>query len=413
MRFAHLAFSFLFAGAAYAGHHPVMHFTPQQLQEMHAHRQMLAQRTHVLPQVANLPASVDLTQYLLTPISERDQGSCGDCWQWSNTANAEIQLSMAGGADPLSVQYINSDMVSYIPPNGSDAVGVCNGGFTSWFVDWYNTSGNSFFIPLSNTHANFSDSNGAYSDGESHTLFSNISTNPHDLFVDFSEDGALSTTSSQTGAIAAIKNALASNKPVIYSFYLCDNFVSFYNFWDKKTEADIWNPDNYNVPNSANCGYSNSYEGHSVLIVGYDANSWIVQNSWGASSTRPNGQFRLSQNVTYSHLAYANGWAVNYFETATLTWPTPVNGVCGADNGVVESVEPFSQSDLCSAGTPSTVGGTGPWTWTCAGQYGGTDASCATASKDSGGGCSASGTQLSFTGLFLLGIGLFFIRRRK
>jgi hypothetical protein len=54
--------------------------------------------------------------------------------------------------------------------------------------------------------------------------------------------------------------------------------------------------------------------------------------------------------------------------------PTPVDGVCGPADGVPSTVKPTS--GLCSAGVPSTVSGSGPWTWSCAGTNGGATASC-------------------------------------
>ena len=51
----------------------------------------------------------------------------------------------------------------------------------------------------------------------------------------------------------------------------------------------------------------------------------------------------------------------------------PVNGVCGSDNGKTLSAAPVN---LCTTGTPSTVLGAGPWSWTCRGGNGGTDAAC-------------------------------------
>lgn len=51
----------------------------------------------------------------------------------------------------------------------------------------------------------------------------------------------------------------------------------------------------------------------------------------------------------------------------------PIDGVCGSDNNLSLPVTP---THLCSAGTPSTVLGTGPWTWSCQGSAGGTTASC-------------------------------------
>jgi hypothetical protein len=54
-----------------------------------------------------------------------------------------------------------------------------------------------------------------------------------------------------------------------------------------------------------------------------------------------------------------------------------VNGACGAANGAMLAVAPTT--NLCKAGSPSTVDGTGPWTWTCDGVSGGSSATCATA----------------------------------
>jgi 2',3'-cyclic-nucleotide 2'-phosphodiesterase (5'-nucleotidase family) len=51
-----------------------------------------------------------------------------------------------------------------------------------------------------------------------------------------------------------------------------------------------------------------------------------------------------------------------------------VNGNCGSANG--QSLLNAPIANLCSAGTPSAVTGTGPWAWSCAGTNGGTTASC-------------------------------------
>jgi len=59
------------------------------------------------------------------------------------------------------------------------------------------------------------------------------------------------------------------------------------------------------------------------------------------------------------------------------------NGQCGSANGVPVTAAPSSK--LCSAGTPSSVSGTGPWTWTCAGANGGTTASCSAPVKSTTG----------------------------
>jgi hypothetical protein len=53
---------------------------------------------------------------------------------------------------------------------------------------------------------------------------------------------------------------------------------------------------------------------------------------------------------------------------------TPIDGVCGSDNGQTLLATPVN---LCSVGAPSDVSGNGhPWSWTCAGANGGQTATC-------------------------------------
>jgi hypothetical protein len=57
----------------------------------------------------------------------------------------------------------------------------------------------------------------------------------------------------------------------------------------------------------------------------------------------------------------------------------PVNGACGpADDGTFDTAP---TSGLCSSGTPTTVTGTGPWSWSCLGFNGGIDAQCSAGIK--------------------------------
>lgn len=50
------------------------------------------------------------------------------------------------------------------------------------------------------------------------------------------------------------------------------------------------------------------------------------------------------------------------------------NGACSSLSGT--TVQTIPTANLCSAGTPSTVTGSGPWSWTCLGGVGGSDDSC-------------------------------------
>ena len=58
----------------------------------------------------------------------------------------------------------------------------------------------------------------------------------------------------------------------------------------------------------------------------------------------------------------------------TGTAVVPVNGVCGTSDKQTLTAKPTG--NLCSIGTATTVNGSGPWSWSCAGTNGGTTASC-------------------------------------
>jgi hypothetical protein len=76
------------------------------------------------------------------------------------------------------------------------------------------------------------------------------------------------------------------------------------------------------------------------------------------------------------------------------------DGVCGGANGAVAAIKP--SADLCASGTSSVVGGSGPWTWTCAGANGGKDASCSSPASasavDAGTGSGDAGPQMADAG---------------
>ena len=71
-----------------------------------------------------------------------------------------------------------------------------------------------------------------------------------------------------------------------------------------------------------------------------------------------------------------------------------LNGVCGSADGTNSYTTPTT--DLCSAGIASSVSGSGPWTWTCAGVNDGTTSETCTANKSVDGVCgSADGSYYS------------------
>jgi hypothetical protein len=80
-------------------------------------------------------------------------------------------------------------------------------------------------------------------------------------------------------------------------------------------------------------------------------------------------------NSTVSQENAAGGWwSWNGTTWVSTSQPVAVAGSCGTTNGTAVTTKPLA--NLCSAGNSSTVAGTGPWTWSCAGSTGGTTSSC-------------------------------------
>jgi len=107
-----------------------------------------------------------------------------------------------------------------------------------------------------------------------------------------------------------------------------------------------------------------------------------------ASGAKLSFTVTANSGFTLSTLAGGNcpagSWSGAIYTTGAITAnctvsfsaaASAVNGACGSANGLSASSAPTA--NLCGAGsTPSAVSGSGPWTWTCAGQNGGNSASC-------------------------------------
>ncbi|KKT43490.1 MAG: Immunoglobulin-like protein [Candidatus Wolfebacteria bacterium GW2011_GWE2_44_13] len=83
----------------------------------------------------------------------------------------------------------------------------------------------------------------------------------------------------------------------------------------------------------------------------------------------------INSTATVSSSVSVNVWP------ATLKLPIPTNGSCGDSHKKVIASTPVS--GLCVVGSASSVTGTDPWTWTCYGADGGSDASCEASSSNS------------------------------
>jgi PKD repeat protein len=123
---------------------------------------------------------------------------------------------------------------------------------------------------------------------------------------------AITTTTDQATAIANIRQELDNNQGVYLEFFFpnltaWNNFTSF---WDNQNESVVW----AGVDQYSGAVYDpSSSMGHAVLVVGYNYSAadlpdsyWVLLNSWGTTTKRPNGLFRMKMDMNYSS-AFADG----------------------------------------------------------------------------------------------------------
>jgi len=100
-----------------------------------------------------------------------------------------------------------------------------------------------------------------------------------------------------------------------------------------------------------------------VAATGYHFVNWTGTGGFAATSANP---------LTVAGVTADQSITANFAHDA-------VNGACGASNGLTLTTAPAD--GFCSVGTASTLTGTGPWSWSCVGQFGGTEATCSAAIK--------------------------------
>lgn len=254
------------------------------------------------------PANHSLLDLLKYTPSERDQGTCGNCWIWAGTGAMEIEYARQTGlSDRFSIQYMDS---SY--NDGSEDDGACCGGWLEDFAAFYSEKG--IIVPWSNANAHYRD--GANDCGESPAVSSaSISTSPHYNLSSISASAVPTHEMDRETAITNIKNVLLQDRAIWFGFFLPDESAwrDFYSFWGTEQESAVWQPD-------FACSRPYDYNGgggHAVLCVGYDESDpdnrcWIMLNSWGATDGRPAGLFRVNMDMdydcSYPEAGYAFYW---------------------------------------------------------------------------------------------------------
>jgi C1A family cysteine protease len=300
--------------------HTIMHPTQQEMSRW-VNGYNTAQRVYLssivgaeLAQAAGVHFS--LLNYLQYTPSERNQGSCGNCWAWAGTGVMEIDHAYQTGIDDrLSVQYLNSNVDS-----GKGSNWACCGGWLEDFANFYSST--KMAIPWSNTNARWQDGSKTCESGSTRVPASSISTNPNYYITSIRAETIPTQGVEKDIAIDNIKNVLHQGKAVWFGFFLPNSnaWNNFFQFWDAKKEDAVWQPD-------LECGklYNNREGGgHAILCVGYDDTDpnnryWIMLNSWGASSNRPNGLFLMNMDMNYDCVYAAFGNAF-YWMTLDISY---------------------------------------------------------------------------------------------
>ena len=248
--------------------------------------------------VMTLPDNYSVLDHLDYNATERDQWLCGNCWVWAGTGCIEVAHDVENDVfDRLSIQYLNS---LYYDGNLTGAGHACCGGNLGNFTDFYSVN-TTFAVPWNNTNASWQDWNIGCTDS-TNVPADSISTTPHYTITRIEERTITTQRVGNAIAIENIKSVLASDNAVWFAFYLPNNadWNNFQTFWNNNAETDLWSPD-------YSCGHTwvdGEGGGHAVLCVGYYDGPetepyWIMLNSWGNSTNRPNGLFRMNMDINY------------------------------------------------------------------------------------------------------------------
>lgn len=262
-------------------------------------------------QEMNFGTSMSIGSKLTYVPAERQQTTCGNCWNWAGQGVAGIALNVQESiSDRLSTQYLNSCKIDKY---------ACCGGWLTQFADWYNQKG--MFVSWNNSGASFIDGQTSCDSGSSSQQCADIATTFNHPINSIAAVTVTTTGVNQAGAIDNIKNVLNQNKAIWFGFFLPTQAAwnAFKSFWGNQGEEAVFAMDGYCGTTWDNHGGG----GHAVLLVGYNDDVaepyWEFINSWGtANNKRPNGIFRIKMNMNYGCTYPVNGTPIDAFTFQTL-----------------------------------------------------------------------------------------------
>jgi len=155
--------------------------------------------------------------------------------------------------------------------------------------------------------------------------------------------------------------------------YTCDhNRIEFNTVNDSQGNINLWNAYWTTIRNNI------AYDSHGqsgIAVAASNVANTEISNNWACSNSPKDIICDSNNNVTGSGNTCTKNTCPSVVCSSACTGP--VNGACGSASGYYSASIPTG-AGLCSAGTASSVSGSGPWSWYCNGSNGGTNASCAT-----------------------------------
>ncbi len=303
------------------------------------------------------PGEVSLLPLIPYIPSERNQGSCGNCWAWTGTGIVETAHTVQTGiSDRLSIQYLNSFMNGggTLPSGYGGSSFACDGGGATKFSAFYQgNEANRTLVPWSNINASYFDGNGGQPgglNGSYRTMIpaESITTTPRYPITSMEAQWFDLSTMTREQAIGTIKNELYNNRALYcgYSLPNSSSWRDFSRFWSTQTQDTFFSLDPYNGTH-----YEETGGGHAVLLVGYNdtdpdpANHyWTLLNSWGNNTLRPEGTFRFPMQMNYQNVddeGYPNFRIYRITTEFAAFHPAPVISGIFPSSGIQNTIIPL------------------------------------------------------------------------
>jgi M6 family metalloprotease-like protein/uncharacterized repeat protein (TIGR02543 family) len=253
-------------------------------------------------------------------------------------------------------------------------------GATGYYVSGVSGCGGSDYVNSNQSVTSYSYSTGAISG--ICTVSAVFAVKTYGVSFASGGNGSLSGDTSQTVNYGASATAVTAVPSANYHFVNWTGTGGFVSTANPLTVANItaakaitanFAIDTYSVTFAS--GGNGSLSGDTSQTVSYGASATAVTavpavNYHFVNWTGTGGFVSTANPLTVTNVTSSQAIIATFVHD-------PVNGVCGSSNGSIFTTAPTA--NLCSSGTITRVNGTGPWSWSCIGQYGGTTASCSAA----------------------------------